>query len=157
MNILADAEEAVALAVPQTRLVKPILYGVAALLAIGAAVLLWWLVIGRPRAAHVQAATAKVQAETAKATAGAAQDALRIVTVHGREIDHFETVTRENARAIQAAPGAGVALDPALDHAGRSALCMRSAYRADPGCAALRTDGGGVGAAPADGGGGAAD
>lgn len=52
------------------------------------------------------------------------------------------------------APGAQ-AIDPALDRAGRAALCLRAAYSADPGCAAVRAAGGLVGAAEADAAGGA--
>lgn len=155
MNVLGDAELAVEAAVPETRLVKPILYAIGALLVAGALILLWWLVIGRPRAMHVQAATARVQAATSTATAGAAQDALKLRIQVDQQHVAIDRITEGNAHAIQSAPGAAAAIDPALDRVGRAALCMRSAYSADPGCVALRGDGGRLGTVGADAGSGA--
>jgi len=48
---------------------------------------------------------------------------------HAQEISHDVQVT---------APRRADAIDPALDRYGRAALCLRAAYSADPGCAALR-------------------
>lgn len=150
MSLVNLAEEVVETAVPETRLVKPILYLIAGWLAIGAIALLWWLVFGRAHVAEVKAATAKVEAATSTATAGAAQQTLHIVTDNARTIAAIDALSRENTHAIETAPGASVSVDPALDRAGRAALCMRTAYSADPGCAALRPNGGSVGAAAAD-------
>jgi hypothetical protein len=48
---------------------------------------------------------------------------------HAQEIIHDVDVT---------APRRADAIDPALDRYGRASLCLRAAYSADPGCAALR-------------------
>lgn len=129
-----------------------------AALALGALALAafsgWWIFV-RPRQAQVAAATERVTAATATGTAGAAESTLHIVTDNARTIAAIDALTRENDRAIQSSKGAAQSVDPALDAAGRHALCLRSAYRADPGCAAVRGDGGGIGAAPANAGSGA--
>lgn len=65
------------------------------------------------------------------------------------------SLSQETSRDIQITAPRAQAVDPALDRAGRSALCLRAAYSADPSCAAVRRAGGFVGAAEADAGGGA--
>lgn len=55
-----------------------------------------------------------------------------LVRSPSQEIHHEVQVT---------APRGAAAIDPALDRAGRAALCLRAAYSADPGCAALRAAG----------------
>lgn len=138
---------------PSGRSARLTVYAVLALLGLGLlAFAAWWLFV-RPRAAYVAAATAKVEAATANATAGAAQDALKLRIQVDQQHVAIDRITEGNGHAIQSAPGAAVALDPALDRAGRFALCLRDAYRTDPDCAALH--GGRVGAAGADAGGGA--
>lgn len=42
---------------------------------------------------------------------------------------------------VTARPRSADSIDPSLDRAGRAALCLRAAYSADPGCAALRAAG----------------
>src|SRR5437868_1810930 len=86
---------------------KPIFYFVGALVTIAVIVLLWWLVFGRARAAQVKAAGAKVEAATNAATAGAAQDTVKIVTLHDKEIERTNTITREGSHAVESAADAG--------------------------------------------------
>ena len=122
---------------------------IAGVVAIGFAA--WWLFV-RPQQARVAAASAKVEASGARATAGAAQDALKIVVDHQAEDQRIEIVTKEGERAVQTAEGAGES-SPAVAAALRRAVCVSSAYRDDPACAALRGAGAVDGAAPADAGG----
>lgn len=134
---------------------KPIAYLVTGALAIAAIVLLWWLVLGRPRAAAVKAASAHVEAATATATAGAAQDTVKIVTLHDKEIERTNAITREGSHAVESAADAGTPV-PVVAAALRRNLCLFSAYRTDPSCVALPGDGAGIGAVAADPAGGAA-
>ncbi|WP_375393078.1 hypothetical protein [uncultured Sphingomonas sp.] len=150
MSALSAAGRVVETAVPGLRGAKLAVHAILAALALALVAFAGWWLIGRPRAAHVAAATARVQAATATATSGAAQDALKLRIQVDQQHVAIDRITEGNAHAIQSAPGAAMALDPALDRAGRFALCMRGAYRADPGCLALRGDGGRGGSAGAD-------
>lgn len=153
MNIereaLGLAEGAIETVVPETRLVKPILYAVGAVFAIILLVLAWWLLFGRARHAEVQAATAHVQAATATATAGAAQDTVKIVTLHDKEVTRIQTITEGGVHAVQSAFDAGTPV-PAVAASMRASLCMFSTYSTDPRCTALPANGEGVGSARPD-------
>lgn len=150
---VALAEQAIETAVPETRLVKPILYVAGVLLALGLLVLAWWLLFGRAHHAEVKAATAHVEAVTAKATAGAAQDAVRVITLHDKEVDHIQTITEGGVHAVQSAADASTPV-PAVAAAMRSSLCLYDrTYSGDAGCSALRGHGQVVGAPEQDSGG----
>jgi hypothetical protein len=140
------AERGVETVVPETRLVKPILYAIGAVLAIGALWLAYWLLIGRTRHAQVQAATAHVEAITSKATAGAAQDAVKVITVHDKEVDRVNTITEGGIHAVQTAADAGTQI-PAVASAMRASLCLYGAYSSDPRCAPMPGHGESVGTA----------
>lgn len=114
--------------------------------------ILWWFLV-RPRAAQVEAATARVERATAQGAAGAAQGTIQIVNDNARLVQAIDALSQENGRAIHAAAGASDTIGADLDRIGRTALCMRAAYQSDPGCAALRRDGGGIGPAAPDAGG----
>jgi hypothetical protein len=148
-DVIGAAESVVAVAVPETRLIKPALYALAALACICLLALGWWLLFGRARHAEVKAATAQVQAATSAGTAGAAQDAVKIITVHDREVERIQTITQGGVNAVQNASDARTSV-PAVAASMRASLCMFGAYRADPGCAALPGTGEGVGPADAD-------
>jgi len=116
---------------------------------------LWW-VLARPRAAQVEAAGARVEAATSAGTAGASRDAMKITLDVVAQRAAIAAITEENERAIQSAAGAAEPIGPDLARAARAALCMRDAYRADPGCAAVRGSGESVGVPGTDAGSGAA-
>jgi len=144
------AEAGVETAVPGTRLVKPIAYLVLGLVVIALVVLAWWLLFGRAQHAEAKAAGAKVEAVTAKATAGAAQDAVRVITLHDKEVDHIQTITEGGVRAVQIAADAGTPV-PAVAAAMRSSVCLYDrTYSGDAGCVALRGPGESLGAAQPD-------
>jgi type II secretory pathway component PulM len=153
MTIAGDAIEAIA---PQLRVARwGVIAGIAAIALAAICFAAWWLII-RPANARADAAQAHVQAATSAGTAAAAQDTLKIVVAHDGIAAAIDALTRENDHAIHAAPGATESVGADLDRAGRAALCLRRAYQSDPGCAALRGDGGGVGPAQPDAGGGPA-
>ena len=114
---------------------------IAAALAVAAAVFAlmfsaWWLLTepGRQRARAVQANGAAVQAE---ARAGAATDAIRTIGNTTAAETVTDTLTKENDRAIQAAPGASAPVDAGVRDSGLRALCLRHAYRDQPRCREL--------------------
>lgn len=136
--------------VPQAKGVRWVVYAGAALLIVCViGFCLWWLLV-RPHQARVAAAAARVEAATSAATAGAAQDTVRIVVGHDEKVASIDAQTRSNDHAISAAVGAGDTIGADLDRVGRAALCMRDAYQSEPACAAMRGPGEGVGAAQAD-------
>lgn len=108
-----------------------------------------------PGRAKKAVATANTEATVSKGEANKASDARAITETRSETIRTIERQTITNERLIRAAPGAGDAVAPDLDRAGRAALCLRHAYRADPACQQLpRPDtegvvGGDTGRAPA--------
>ena len=114
----------------------------------------WWIFV-RPRAAQVQAAASRVEAATATGTAGAAKDAVKIVTQHDREVERIHTITERGSDAVRQAADAGTPV-PAVAAAMRGSLCVFDTYRADAGCPAVPGVGASVGAAEPDAGRGAA-
>jgi hypothetical protein len=141
---------AMKLRLPAARGARLALFAVAGLLVAGAlAFALWWLFV-RPRAAKVEAATARVEEATATGTAGASQDALKITVDVQQQRVAIDTITRENDRAIHIAAGSTEKVGPDVARAGRAALCLRAAYQHQPECSALRGAGEGVGPAGDD-------
>lgn len=111
-----------------------IIIGLALVAAVAFA--LWWLLI-RPHAAQVAATAARLDTATAQAATALTQDAMSETLAVGNDHAAIDAATQENDRAIHAAPGADVALDPAVARAGRAALCLRAAYRGKNGCPAV--------------------
>jgi hypothetical protein len=135
------------LQLPAARGARLALLAVCGLLLAGVlAFALWWVFL-RPRAAKVEAATARVEAATATGTAGASKEALKITVDVQQQRVAIDTITRENDRAIQIAAGSTDAVGPDVARAGRAALCLRAAYQHQPECLALRGTGESIGAA----------
>lgn len=104
-----------------------------ALLGLGAWV---WVSVtngsARNLAAHEQGVAAA--ATVAAGQAQAAQAAQQIVVTGGARDSVDITLHQANAQAIQSAPGANAAIDPALNAAGIRGLCRHAAYSHDPAC-----------------------
>lgn len=144
MSLVSQAEAAAEVAVPQLRAAKVAALCFAAVLVIALVAFLVWLIFIRPHQAQVAAETAKVEAVTSTATAGASQDAVRIVTVHDKEVDHIQTITEGGVRAVQSAADAGTHV-PAVHDAFVRSVCLLDAERDYPGCPAVPGAGQGVG------------
>lgn len=83
------------------------------------------------RTAGTEARTAAAQGE---AGADNAKDAIATVgAASGREAQ-VSTITEENRRDIQSAPGADAPVSPAVAAAGRRGLCRHASYRGRPEC-----------------------
>lgn len=109
---------------------------VLALICLGA----WAWVHFTGQGAVKQLAHAEQQAGAATVAAGQAQAQTNAIQVQvaGEARDHVDlTLHEDNSRAIQAAPGADMALDSRLNDVGRRRVCQHPAYRDDPGCAGL--------------------
>ena len=104
--------------------------------------LLWWFVIGRAENARTEAATARVDAGMAGVQAGNAKDAVAATIDQGQRQTIIREITRENTIRIEAAPGAGDAVPPAVWREFLGAVCLRrEATRSDPACAKLSGSG----------------
>lgn len=71
------------------------------------------------------AAPAKAQAAVSQADVKSGQAAVNTTEDVAKESDKTDDTTRKNNVVIIHEPGASVTLDPALDTAGRVAICMR--------------------------------
>lgn len=87
--------------------------------------------------AKQEAAAAKADATLSDARAVSGKDAVEAVSNAGTRETGVEQVTKENSDAIRSAPGANVAVDSAVDDAGRRSLCRRAAYRDSEQCKRL--------------------
>ena len=68
-----------------------------------------------------------------------AQTAAQQIVVSGGARDHLDIqVHQDNAKAIQAAPGASEKLDPAFVSTFNGGLCRYASDASDPGCSGLR-------------------
>lgn len=77
----------------------------------------------------------KVNAAQASAQSDSAHDAIRAIGNTTEAGQAYDTLTRENANAIDNAKGADASVDPAARATGVHALCRRKAYRdAHPAC-----------------------
>ena len=83
---------------------------------------------------HNKAAQARVERSQAEAASNSAADAISTVARSSEASEASEQLTRDNERAIRAAPGASDKVNPAVRDAGIAALCRREAYRNDPRC-----------------------
>ncbi len=79
-------------------------------------------------------AQSKVNSAQSGAFTNSAGDAIGTVGAAGQREAGSEALGRDNARDIMNAGGARVPANPALNRAGRSALCKRDAYRNSPQC-----------------------
>lgn len=93
-----------------------------------------WYVLTEPGRARQRAAAAGAEGELARAFGRSAVEAGQLVDQARDQAARSETLTQETADAIQAAPGAGQRLDPALNRTARERLCLRAAYRDRPEC-----------------------
>ena len=84
------------------------------------------------------AAQGRLDTSQAGAAQNSATDAINAVAAAGGREAASEDLTRQNAREIAGAPGSTVRTDPAVDLAGRRALCRRAAYRDEPKCAMFK-------------------
>jgi hypothetical protein len=87
--------------------------------------------------ARNDAAAAKVDATMSDARASSGKDAVDTISNTSARENGVAQTTKENSDAIHAAPGANVAVDPAVDDAGRRSLCRRAAYRDSKQCKRL--------------------
>lgn len=152
MSIVTEAEQLTEAVAPQLRVSRWVFY---AILAVAIAILLglafWWLII-RPNQLATTVATSHVEAIQSNATAGAAQDTLKLQVIHDHEIMRIDATTQENQDAIHQASGADTS-SPGVADVLRRSVCLRASHSADPACAALRRSGNSVGTAGADAGG----
>ena len=104
------------------------------LAAVVAILALVWFVVVNPILASRKAEDALVGRAVAEGRAGAAKDAIGVITdVHAGEVasDQLSKDTRDE---IQSTPGADVPLSPELRGASLKRLCLRDTYRNDPAC-----------------------
>ncbi len=93
------------------------------------------LLVARSCSAERTAKTSeKVATGQAGAVAASGKDAVETVGNRSASDTAADTVTRENADAIDKAPGANVAVDPAVRDAGLRSLCRRASYRSNSKC-----------------------
>lgn len=95
------------------------------------------IVIGVMRHNARVAAETKVGAAMSEAHTQSASEAANIIDRGGTRDAATDDITRENANAIDRAPGAGQAVDPGVHSAGLHSLCQRSANRGRPECVQL--------------------
>lgn len=81
-----------------------------------------------------EAAQSRVERAQGTAASNSAADAVNTVAASGEAARASEDMTRKNEKDIRNAKGSDAAVDPAARDAGLRALCLRSAYRADPRC-----------------------
>lgn len=124
------------------------------LIAGAVALVLLLLLLGQCQKARTAGAEADLRAKTDKAQVQAGGDAVNAVSRASERQSETDRITRENARAIHEAAGAGNTIDPAVSGAGLAGLCRRAAYRGDPKCLrftpAGSVAGAGAGSAAAD-------
>lgn len=83
------------------------------------------------------AGEARVGQALGEARTKSAADATNIVAEGADRDQATDAITRENAHAIDSAPGANQAVDPAAHRAGLVSLCKRAAYRGSAQCLQL--------------------
>lgn len=83
-------------------------------------------------------AQSRVDASQAEAAQDSAKGAIETVAASGERERASDDLTRDNAREIRAAPGAGERVNSGVDLAGRRALCRRPAYANDPKCKGVK-------------------
>ena len=104
------------------------------LIAAAVALVLALLLLGQCQRARTAGAEAALSRNAASAAIASGQDAAGTVGAVSASEAAADAIGRKNDAEIRKADGAGVAVSVAVDTAGRSALCLRSAYRSDPRC-----------------------
>lgn len=84
------------------------------------------------------AAPAEAAAKVNAADAQSGKDAVNAVNDNDKKSTAIDDTTRKNNVIIIHEPGASVNLDPALDAAGRAAICMHDSAAGLPECQRLR-------------------
>jgi hypothetical protein len=122
--------------------------GTAKALVIGIAVfvigcaLVWvgWKLFFAEHAAERKTQQVQTQAAIGKGEAGAASghDAIQITVDNSKAAAGIDAAVREALHAISQTKGADQKLDPALDAAGRNAICMRPSAIGLPDCQHLQ-------------------
>lgn len=112
----------------------------AVLLIIGAALVVgavgWW--IWHERQIEKNAvAPVKAQVQVDKSKIESAHEAIKTVEENGKSAAKTDDTTRKTNVIILKTPGANVDLDPALDAAGRAALCLHKSAADLPECQQL--------------------
>ncbi len=100
--------------------------------------LLIWAAATEPGRARERAAQAAAAASWSTGQAVGAQGAVATIGAASQTEAAIAAQTEENADEIHHAKGADVGVDPAVDLAGRRAICLRVANRGDPACVRLR-------------------
>lgn len=83
-------------------------------------------------------AQSRLDTSQAGAASNSAADAINAVAAAGERERASDDLTRDNAREIAQAEGAGERVNPAVDGAGRRAICRRAAYANDPKCKGVK-------------------
>jgi len=109
---------------------KPVTWVISA----GAALALILLTLHSCQNASQAGREAGLSAQTSKAALGSGKDAVGVVWGVSGRVEDSDAITRENDRAIHAAPGANLALPADVAAAGRAGLCQRRAYRCSREC-----------------------
>lgn len=104
------------------------------LIAAGVALVLAALLLNRCQAAQSAGAEASLSKNTAAAAVQSGQDAVGAVGGVAASESATDATGRTNDAEIRKAVGADQAVPAAVDAAGRSGLCRRTAYQRDPRC-----------------------
>lgn len=103
---------------------------------IGIALIVALVIFGPAACSKIRSlqAQSRMNQEQGAAFTNSATDAVETTGAVGARDARSEELTDENKRDIMAADGAGDKINPALNRAGRVALCKRVAYQNDPQC-----------------------
>lgn len=104
------------------------------LIAAAIALLLALLLLGQCQRTRTAGAEASLNAKVGQAAAESGADAVGAVGAVSARVSVSDQTGRQNDEAIRSAAGADQLVPDAVDGAGRSGLCRRAAYRADPHC-----------------------
>ena len=111
-----------------------------ALALIAAVLVLGLLQVRSCQLQRQRAAEARLNAGQGKAAHESAKDAIATQGNATAREQASEQTTVTNEKDIRNAKGADVQTDPAVDRAGRRAICLRDDYRDSPHCRMLRAD-----------------
>ena len=111
------------------------------ILLIGGALIIVALVVAwiwhNHEVAKNAAAPAQAHAQVEKANSENAHDAIGVIVDHDKADKVTDDTTREHNAIIHKTPGASTGIDPALDAAGRNAICMHKSAAHLPECRQL--------------------
>jgi hypothetical protein len=144
MPITDEVETAVDILAPQVGVSLKVGKIIAwTILAIAAAIIGGWVIwklFFAERAAQQKSQQVQAEAAIGKGDAGAkaGHDAIQITVDNGKAAAGIDAAVREAIHAISKAKGADQLLDPAVDAAGRRAICMRPSAASLPDCQHLQ-------------------